>query len=122
MRLLQVLALLAGALVPSLGLASGPEHHTGRTPRVALLFASRGDMPLEPVWNQFLHSVKGLRPPALSQQQWKAVMEDERVEGIKRRLHEVGHFTANRILQDQVCADNVVIKVRGSSVQCGQFE
>lgn len=116
---LQVLALLAGSLGM---LASGAGKHSGETPRVALLFASRGDMPLEPVWNQFLHSVKGLRPPALSEQQWKEVMEDERVEGIKRRLHEVGHFTANSVLQDKACADNVVIKVCDARRQCDQFE
>lgn len=100
--------LLVGALLRDVK-AKGWD--SGRTPRVALLFASRGDMPLEPVWTQFLSSVKGLRPPALSVQQWKEVMEDERVDGIKRRLHEVGRFTANSVFQHQPCADNVVIKV-----------
>lgn len=106
MLLCVVLVALVGAILPSV------QASERRTPRVALLFASRGEMPLEPVWTQFLKSVEGLRPPALSDQQWKEVMEDERVEGIKRRLHEVGRFTPNSILQNRSCADNVVIKVR----------
>jgi hypothetical protein len=107
-------AVLLMSVMLSLMAAEAASGAASRTPRVALLFASRGEMPLEPVWLQFFSSVKGLRPPALSDQQWREVMEDERVEGIKRRLHEVGRFTANSVLQNRTCADNVAIKVRCS--------
>lgn len=115
-----VLALLAFCVLQPNVKAYPQSKHAGQTPRVALLFASRGDMPLEPVWNQFLSSVKGLRPPVLSDQQWKEVMEDERVEGITRRLHEVGRFTSNNVMHNRTCADNVVIKVRVASLTNAQ--
>jgi hypothetical protein len=82
------------------------------TPRVALLFASRGDMPLETVWRTFFSSVKGLRLPDLSQEQWQDVMEVQRVADVTEKLKDAGSFTATDTVSKSWCTDNNMIKVR----------
>lgn len=87
-------------------------------PRVALLFISRAEMPLETVWKEFFRSVKGLRPPPLSTEQWNGVMEHQKVKKVTQRLKEAGHFSANSLFQDRACVDNGVILVRARLFLC----
>jgi hypothetical protein len=75
-------------------------------PRVALLFVSRGEMPLEPIWRRFLTGVEGFRPPKLSKREWEDMMEVQRVNEVQRRLQEAGSFTANDIVRRSNCVDN----------------
>lgn len=87
---------------------------SAETPRVALMFASRGPMPLEDVWKQFLGSVQGLRPPPLSQEQWNEVMQEHKVREVERRIRRVGQFTPNSIVSNKTCVVNSDIMVRAS--------
>lgn len=84
---------------------------SAETPRVALMFASRGPMPLENVWKQFLGSVQGVRPPALSPEQWKEVMQDDKVAEVEQRMRSAGQFTPNNIVNNRTCVINSHIKV-----------
>ena len=81
-------------------------------PRVALLFISRGEMPLETIWREFFRSVQGLKPPPLSTEQWNGVMEEQRVDTVTRRLKNAGQFSPNSLFQDRACVDNAAILVR----------
>lgn len=80
------------------------------SPRVALLFVSRG-MPLEPVWRKFIESVQSVQLPALNQQQWDDAMEVERTADVRARVREAGSMTANDIVQGAECISNSMIKV-----------
>ena len=84
---------------------------SAESPRVALMFASRGPMPLEDVWKQFLSSVRGVKPPALSPEQWKEVMQDDKVAEVEQRMRSVGQFTPNSIVSNRTCVVNSQIKV-----------
>lgn len=99
------------AVLVLVGLLLG-EVCSAETPRVALMFATRGPMPLEDVWKQFLSSVQGVRPPALSEEQWKEVMQEDKVKEVERRIRKVGQFTPNTIVQNKTCVVNSDITVR----------
>lgn len=90
---------------------------SAETPRVALMFASRGPMPLEDVWKQFLGSVRGVRPPALSAEQWTEVMQENKVAEVERRIRRVGQFTPNSLVSNKTCVDNrdIMVRVRFSA-------
>lgn len=89
-----------------------------QVPRVALLFISRAEMPLETLWREFFRSVQNLTPPVLSPQQWDGVMEKDRVEAVTQQLRKAGHFSANGLFQDRACIDNAVILVRDPVHSC----
>ena len=80
-------------------------------PRVALLFATRGPLPLEPAWAAFLDGIRDLQLPKLSDADWESVLETERIRELDQSLTSAGELTANRILQDAPCADNDLIRV-----------
>ena len=87
----------------------------GAIPRVALLFITRADMPLERVWQEFFRSVEGLRPPALTESQLSDVMEEDRVRAVGDKLRAVGRFSQNMLLRERDCVDNAVILVCSSA-------
>lgn len=89
------------------------------SPRVALLFLSRGSMPLESVWQKFLGSIASLELPTLNQQQWDEAMEVERTAEVRKRVREAGSMSANNIVQDADCISNAMIKVRYMSLFLG---
>lgn len=86
-------------------------------PRVALLFISRAEMPLESIWREFFRSVHGLVPPPLSSEQWSGVMERQRVQEVAERLKNAGQLSANSLFQFRPCVDNGIILVR-SAFEC----
>lgn len=83
-----------------------------QSPRVALLFVSRGSMPLESVWRRFLGSIGSMELPALNQGQWDEVMEVERTADVRKRVREAGSMLASTVVQDADCVNNALIKVR----------
>lgn len=89
------------------------------SPRVALLFLSRGSMPLEKVWHKFLGSIASLELPTLNQQQWDEAMETERTSEARKRIREAGRMSANNILREADCVNNAMIKVRCLSLVLG---
>ena len=105
--LLVVLALLSRTLAAA-QLAS-------KQPRVALLFITRGEMPLEPAWTQLLQGVAGLRPPQLTTTQKEEVMEEGTVAGLRTVIRRAGYLTANDTLQRVHCISNKHMRVRTPS-------
>lgn len=83
-----------------------------QSPRVALLFVSRGSMPLESVWRRLLGSIGSMELPALNQGQWDEVMEVERTADVRKRVREAGSMLASTVVQDADCVNNALIKVR----------
>jgi hypothetical protein len=84
-------------------------------PRVAILFITRGAMPLEGVWTDFLKGCGGLRPPQFSAAQRYEVMETSRVAEVQKRLVRAGRLRASNRLHKATCASNAVMRVRGSA-------
>jgi hypothetical protein len=85
-------------------------------PRVALLFATNGPMPLEPVWRTLLEGVANVQVPELSEQDWAHLEESERIEGLRSTLLSKGELTANSIIQDADCMNNQMVRVRLSFI------
>jgi hypothetical protein len=80
-------------------------------PRVALLFATNGPMPLERVWRTLLAGVADIHVPELSEHDWAHLEEAERIEGLRSALLSKGQLTANTIIQEAECMDNQMVRV-----------
>lgn len=86
-------------------------------PRVALLFLSRGAMPLESGFVHLLEGVRGLQPPQLSASEREAIMEDREVSHLRKQMAAAGSLESNSLIVDAACVDNALIRVRFS--YCG---
>lgn len=108
---LTLLACAVLALFCSL-VRAGPAQATA--PRVALLFLTRGNIPLEPAWRMLLEGVQGMEPPALSTSQVGLIMQDKEVGQVQQQLQEAGSLQANSLLMDAhvQCVDDSLLKVR----------
>lgn len=91
---------------------AGPAQVTA--PRVALLFLTRGNIPLEPAWRMLLEGVQGMEPPALSTSQVGLIMQDKEVGQVQQQLQEAGSLQANSLLMDAhvKCVDDTLLQVR----------
>ena len=86
--------------------------NAARNPRVALLFATRGPMPLESVWRTMLEGVAQYRIPKLTNADWQNVLETDRIKDVQHRLRTAGQLAASDRIQHADCVSNTLIRVR----------
>ena len=100
-------------LLASLVLVSACAGHAAHTfPRVALLFVTKGPMPLESVWRMMLEEVADFKVPQLSSEDWDNVLDEGRVQQVHEKVLAAGQHTASHRLQDAACVSNGMIRVR----------
>ena len=83
----------------------------GELPRVALLFMSKGDMPLESVWRTMLQEAAKEQLPGPTQKQWAWVMESDETHRVHEQLLQEGQYTAQSAMHEADCVDNKLIQV-----------
>lgn len=81
-------------------------------PRVALLFVTKGPMPLERAWRLFFRGVRGLAPPHLTEYQRSAILEGSITEELSASLRAVGALKENSLVQDAPCVSNELFLAR----------
>lgn len=82
-------------------------------PRIALLFITRGPMPLESVWRTVLEEAAKYRLMPLRAEDWEAVLEHQRVQQLEAKLREAGVYEPNDVMRRQ-CVRNDDIRVRAN--------
>jgi hypothetical protein len=80
-------------------------------PRVALLFATRGPMPLEGIWTTFIAGVRGIAPPELSEAEHAKLLEVEAIDDLRERMAAAGQYTASDRLSNVECMANIMYQV-----------
>jgi hypothetical protein len=105
--LVSLLPIAAALLICAAGCAAASEH-----PRVALLFLTRGTMPLESIWSEWLEGVAGLTPEPLSTTQRAELMEHSEVTRLHQQLLSIGTYSASSRLGNLSCVSNALLRVR----------
>jgi hypothetical protein len=72
-------------------------------PRVALLFTTRGSMPLEDIWSAFLHGVEDQRPPLVSPAEFDLLMGEYQLADVQRRVQMAGRTDPSLRFQTASC-------------------
>lgn len=91
---------------------------SGELPRVALLFMTRGPMPMEPVWRRMFEEASKARIAPPSPAEWRFVMQQGRTARVRQRLLDAGQYEPQLALQEAACVDNRQIRVRVCHCAC----
>lgn len=83
----------------------------GELPRVALLFMTKGDMPLEGVWRTMLQEAAKAQLPLPTQEQRDWVMQRGEIERVHRQLLSEGQYRAQNALHKADCVDSELLQV-----------
>jgi hypothetical protein len=111
-----VLLLLSCLAAPAKAAAQAAPQGRVPAPRVALLFATRGPMPLEGIWRSFLGSVRDDPAPLVTAQEFAALMGEPELPSVRGRLQLAGKTTASlRLQQKGACLSTEGLRVRSVS-------
>jgi hypothetical protein len=72
-------------------------------PRVALLFTTRGPMPLEDIWRTFLMGGRNQPAPLVSRAEFDVLMGEDQLPDVQRRVQLAGQTTPSLRLQTASC-------------------
>ena len=91
------------------------------SPRIALLFSTVGNMPLESYWREFLNGVQGLQAPHLTPAQEAAVQQKSERKELGRMLDRAGTMQSFSGLARLNCISASNLVVRSSVHHTGSF-
>ena len=81
------------------------------SPTVALMFITRGNLPLESGWKAFLEGVRGMKLPPLGLHAMAEIMDDAKIQDMQLKMQSMSELTSSSLLRDASCVTNDLIKV-----------
>lgn len=105
-----VLLWTVGLLLPLCSLCSSAPAAQA-TPRVALLFICKREMPLENTWVAFLDGIAGLKPPEFSSSQQQTLLETTHVDALQKFMDSHGVLAESSTFHEASCVSNDLVRV-----------